>query len=152
MKNHIKNPQNDTATLGFCFLFSFFLQFFLLNVRFHVRLCFYSYGSWNNFNWLRKRTNCAKLSQGFSDRQIFRDLKRLRDMITRYASNPAAYCTKKSSGRPPLLSGRDKRKIVRRAFNWTVTCSKSRSEMNLPVSVETVRRVLRSPSLSKDEN
>ena len=52
-----------------------------------------------------------------ASRQIFRDLKRLRDMITRYASNPAAYCTKKSSGRPPLLSGRDKRKIVRRAFN-----------------------------------
>lgn len=92
----------------------------------------------------------AKKAQGFSIKRISKEIGRSRGAIANYVSNPAVYGTKKSPGRPSLLSDRDKRRIIRRASNSTATCSKIRSELSLPVSSET--RALKVSIHQKTEN
>jgi len=84
----------------------------------------------------------AKHDQGLSNRQIARDLGRHHKVIGSYLKNPAGYGTKSHSGRPPLLSDREKRRILREASNKVTTCSKMKAELKLNVSAETVRRVI----------
>ena len=84
----------------------------------------------------------AKNDQGLSNRQIARDLGRSLDAINRYIKDPLNHGTKKSLGRPSLLTVRDKRQILRKASNAVITCSKIKCDLNLSVSNETVRRVI----------
>ncbi|EFO99641.1 hypothetical protein CRE_24833 [Caenorhabditis remanei] len=84
----------------------------------------------------------AKNDQGLSNRQIARDLGRSLVAINRFIKDPLNHGTKKSPGRPSLLTVRDKRQILRKASNAVITCSKIKCDLNLSVSNETVRRVI----------
>ncbi|VDO40297.1 unnamed protein product [Haemonchus placei] len=85
----------------------------------------------------------AKKEQGLSNRRIARDLGRSHAVVDNFIKNPEEYGTRRSAGRPSLLSDRDKRRILREALNSTESCMEIRSSLNLNVSKDTVWRVIR---------
>lgn len=78
-----------------------------------------------------------------SNREIARRLKRSHHVVDNFLNNPQLYGVKKSSGRPPKLSPRQKRHIVNVASNSTITINQIRQEQDLSVSKSTVSRVLK---------
>uniref|UniRef100_A0A914EK45 Transposase Tc1-like domain-containing protein n=1 Tax=Acrobeloides nanus TaxID=290746 RepID=A0A914EK45_9BILA len=69
-------------------------------------------------------------------------------VVWSYLQNPEEYGTAKHTGRPSKLSGRDKRRIYRAASNSTATCIKIKSDLDLTVSPETIRRTIsKNPNL-----
>ncbi|PIC17508.1 hypothetical protein B9Z55_023726 [Caenorhabditis nigoni] len=91
----------------------------------------------------------AKNAQGLSNRQIAQDLGKSLDVVNRFVKDPSHYGTKNSPGRPSLLTIRDKRQILRKASNAVTTCTKIKSDLNLSVSNETVRRVIQKSNFIK---
>lgn len=88
------------------------------------------------------RANGAKL------RDIARLVGRSLKVVWSYLRNPEEYGTTKHTGRPSKLSGRDKRRIYRAASNSTATCIKIKSDLDLTVSPETIRRTIsKNPNL-----
>ncbi|XGW19025.1 hypothetical protein V3C99_003105, partial [Haemonchus contortus] len=85
----------------------------------------------------------AKKEQGLSNRRIARDLGRSHTVVDNFIKNPEEYGTRRSAGRPSLLSDRDKRRILREASNSTKSCMEIRSSLNLNASKDTVWRVIR---------
>jgi transposase len=81
--------------------------------------------------------------QKLSNRQIAIKIKRSLDVVNRYLRDPSNYNKIKRSGRKPKLQARQKRLILRRASNKTVSCSQIVRELELNVSRWTVGRVLR---------
>ena len=55
--------------------------------------------------------------------EIARCTGRSRSVITKFLADPNLYGTKKSPGRPPKVSARDKRRILRFASNSLLTCT-----------------------------
>lgn len=85
---------------------------------------------------------------GFSERKIAERIVRSKTAVHNYLSAPAIHGSKNRSGRPPKLSARDKRRIIRMASNSTVSTRIIRDNLNLQVHPDTVRRVLvKSPYL-----
>jgi transposase len=80
--------------------------------------------------------------EGYSNRQIAVKLGRSHKVVNGYMKNPEEYGTRKSSGPPKKLSDREKRAIVRRASNSSISCDKIRRELQLNVHRNTVRNVL----------
>ncbi|PIC13099.1 hypothetical protein B9Z55_027975 [Caenorhabditis nigoni] len=91
----------------------------------------------------------ANSAAGMSNRQIAISINRSLNVVNNYVNNPLYYGTKKSSGRPSLLSDRDKRNIVRKASNAVTSCSTIKRELDLNASAETVRRVLKKSKFIK---
>ena len=60
-----------------------------------------------------------------SNRAIAEKLGRSHDVIDRFLKNPASYGTKKPSGRPSVLSPRNRRRILAHASNSMDSCAKS---------------------------
>jgi transposase len=88
--------------------------------------------------------------EGKSNRWIAAKLSRSPRVINNYTKNPNAYGVKKQSGRPPKLSKREKRKIVRTAANTSKSCNTIRLELNLKVTNETIRKVLKAdPNIAR---
>ena len=63
----------------------------------------------------------ALYSQNFSLRRIATEIGRSDKVVRNYLDDPDGYGTCKSSGRPAMLSPRDKRRIVNAASNSTVS-------------------------------
>lgn len=81
--------------------------------------------------------------QNKSNRWIANKLNRSLDVINRYVKDKANYGTTKRSGRPQKLSVRQKRHIVRKASNSTISCATIKRELGLEVHRDTVRNVLK---------
>uniref|UniRef100_A0A8R1IMH2 DDE_3 domain-containing protein n=1 Tax=Caenorhabditis japonica TaxID=281687 RepID=A0A8R1IMH2_CAEJA len=60
------------------------------------------------------------------------------NVVNNYIKDPLHYGTEKLSGRPSLLSDRDKWNIVRKASNAVTSCAKIKSNLDLNVSSEAV--------------
>lgn len=84
-----------------------------------------------------------KKRDGTSNRQIAIELGRSRSVINNFVNDPDGYGTKPHSGRPPLISDRDKRQILREASNSSKSCAEIKSDLNLNVTREAVRLVLK---------
>ena len=69
----------------------------------------------------------AKKEQGLSNRRIARDLGRSHTVVDNFIKNPEEYGTRRSAGRPSLLSDRDKRRTLREASNSTKSSMEIRS-------------------------
>ncbi|EFO89454.1 hypothetical protein CRE_19968 [Caenorhabditis remanei] len=82
------------------------------------------------------------MNQGISNRQIAKTIGRTHTIVNSFVKDPTGYGTKKKSGRPSLLSQRDKRLIIRSASNNVDSCRQIKSDLNLDVSSETVRRTI----------
>lgn len=89
---------------------------------------------------------------GLSNREIGRRLGRSKDVVAQYLSNPNAYGTRKSTGRPQVLNDREKRAIRNAASNSTKGCRRLRNELVPHVGHVTVWNVLKSspPMLNED--
>uniref|UniRef100_A0A7I5EEC8 HTH_Tnp_Tc3_2 domain-containing protein n=1 Tax=Haemonchus contortus TaxID=6289 RepID=A0A7I5EEC8_HAECO len=88
-------------------------------------------------------SDSEKKEQGLSNRRIARDLGRSHTVVDNFIKNPEEHGTRRSAGRPSLLSDRDKRRILREASNSTKSCMEIRSSLNLNASKDTVWRVIR---------
>jgi IS30 family transposase len=77
-------------------------------------------------------------------REIARRLSRSDSVIRNFLKNPRKYATTKRKAKQSKLSARDERRIVKLASNSTISVSKIKSELDLPVADETIRKVLHS--------
>lgn len=85
-------------------------------------------------------------------RDIARKIGRSPNLVSNFLSNTEEYGTKKSPGRPTILSQRLKRKIINAASNNTIGTRKIASAQNPKISATTVWRVLdRSPTLVRSK-
>jgi len=78
----------------------------------------------------------------YSNRQIAKRLKRSANVVNSYLADPAKYGTKKRTGRKKKLNSREIRAVLRHASNKATSCSRIVVELELPVSRQTVFRVL----------
>lgn len=84
---------------------------------------------------------------GFSEsdktiREIATRLKCSKNVISNFLRAPAAYGTKKATGRPKKLYPTDKRRLLRAASNATKGSNTLRKELDLSVAARSIRRVL----------
>lgn len=79
----------------------------------------------------------------FSIAKIAKLLNRSRNVISKLVKNPDNYGKKKSSGRPPALTPRAKRAILRLASNSKMTARQIAEKAGVTTHVKNVRRVLR---------
>lgn len=87
-------------------------------------------------------------NDGRSNRWIARTIGRSLNVINNFIKNPTNYGKKKSSGRKKKLSDRQKREIIRKASNSTISCAKIKQQLDLNVHRNTVRNVLvKSPNI-----
>ena len=86
---------------------------------------------------------------GMSNRAIASKIGRHHKVISTFLRNPDEYGTKKPSGRPSVLSPRDKRRILTHASNSTDSCSKILRDLDLNVSGETIRRTINASGIIK---
>ena len=82
--------------------------------------------------------------EGFSNCYIAEQIGRSPNVVSNFLRNPVDYGTAKSSGRPPKLNTRDKRRIFRRASNSVSSSATIQRELNLNVTPMTVRNVINS--------
>lgn len=80
--------------------------------------------------------------EGVSFREIGRRLSRSDKVIRNYLKDPGKYGTTKRKPKKSKLSPRDKRRIVKLDSNSTISLSKIKCTLGLPVCKETVRKVL----------
>ncbi|VDO31162.1 unnamed protein product [Haemonchus placei] len=71
----------------------------------------------------------AEKEQGLLNRRFARDLGRCHAVVGNFVKNPARCRTKRSTGRPSLLSEGDNRK--REASNTNKSCTKIKSSLEL---------------------
>jgi len=86
---------------------------------------------------------------GMSNRAIAKKIGRHHKVIGTFLKNPDEYGTKKISGRPSVLSPRDKRRILTHASNSTDSCNKILRDLSLNVSGETIRRTINASGIIK---
>ena len=79
-----------------------------------------------------------------SIRQISLLINKSKNVISNYLKDPENHGKKVRSGRPPKLTNRDKRKILRLASNKTISRQQIKNDLNKPVSKWTIGRVLNS--------
>jgi transposase len=84
-----------------------------------------------------------------SNRAIAAKLKRSPRVINNYVNNPGLYNTKRRSGRIPALSERQKRLIIRKASNRTITSKQIISDLKLNCSKWTVNRAINNSGILK---
>lgn len=80
--------------------------------------------------------------QKLSNRQIAAKIKRSPTLIDNYLKDPSSYNKIKRSGRKPILKPRDKRSILRKASNSSLSCKKIIHDLSLKVSRWTINRVI----------
>jgi transposase len=72
--------------------------------------------------------------QGLSNRSIATKIKRSPRVVNNYLSNPVGYNKKTRSGRKSKLSDGDKRGIIKKASNSSISCKKIIDDWCLKVS------------------
>ena len=81
-----------------------------------------------------------------SQLNLSREMKKTENVIRNFLRDPSGYGTAKVSGRPSKLSKRDKRRIIRKASNSTLSCADIGNNLNLDVSRCTIWRTLKQSS------
>lgn len=84
----------------------------------------------------------AYRESGLSCRQIAFKLHRSPSVVEKYVKRPELYGIKKRSGRPPTITDREKRKIIRLAAIEHKTASEIKGEMHLNITNRRVRQIL----------
>lgn len=79
---------------------------------------------------------------GLSGWEISKRIKRSKTVVYNFLKNPGMYGMKKRTGRPEILTRRQKRRIVRRACEKKETANEVRQNLSLPCSTRTVQNVL----------
>lgn len=82
-------------------------------------------------------------ANGSNVSQIARQIHRSRDVITKFLNNPQEYGTKKSTGRPTVVTPRNKRRIINAASNSTIGVRQIKKDLDLEASRETIRKVIK---------
>lgn len=75
-------------------------------------------------------------------REISRRIRRSHTVVINYLKDPAKYGKTKRTGRPPKLSVRDRRAIIRTASNSSISLRQLKRRLKLNVARETIRQVL----------
>lgn len=81
-------------------------------------------------------------SQKMSNRQIAIKLKRTHSLINNYINLGKNYGKKKIPGRKPILTNRDKSRIIRKASNNTMSAAEIKGELSLTVCTRRVQQIL----------
>jgi IS30 family transposase len=84
----------------------------------------------------------AMHEQGLSNREIGKALGCAHTTIGRYLHDKLNYGVNKRCGRPPKVSERERRRIIKSASNTTKSGRQVKEELQLDVSSRTIRRVL----------
>jgi transposase len=82
--------------------------------------------------------------QAESNHAIARAVNRSVTVVRNFLRIPAEYATKHAGGKPSILSGTEKRAVLRAASNKPTSLSKLRGEISTKVSRSTIHRVLQS--------
>jgi transposase len=83
-----------------------------------------------------------------SNREIAKQLNRSHDVVNKYLKDRSKYGKNQRSGRKPLLTPRDKRMIIQKASNKTISINQIKRETGLQASKSTIWRVIdRCPNL-----
>jgi transposase len=85
----------------------------------------------------------ALFKEGMSRRKIAIKIRRSKCAVDYYLANPEEENRKKRSGRPPKVSPRDQRRILRCATNTGTSATKIKTTLQLPYHPSTVKRVLK---------
>ena len=75
-----------------------------------------------------------------------REMKRTESVIRNFLRDPSGYGTANVSGRPSKLSKRDKRRIIKKSSNSTLSCVDILNNLNLDVSLCTIWITLKQSS------
>jgi len=84
----------------------------------------------------------ALKSTGLSHQKIAIEIKRSKSAVTYFLANRENHGKIKRSGRPPKVTPRDRRSILRLASNTGASSAKIKDTLNLPYHRSTVKRVL----------
>lgn len=82
------------------------------------------------------------MANGLSFREIAKRIKRSDKVIRNYAHSKENYAQKTSTGRPQVLTQKDKRRILKEANNKTISISKIKHNLELNCSRQTIWRVV----------
>lgn len=82
-------------------------------------------------------------NRGFCISDISKNTGRSRKVILNFLKSPESYGTKKSPGRPPALTTREKRAILRVASNSTLTARQIAARAGVVTNLKNVQRVIR---------
>lgn len=91
---------------------------------------------------IEKRQIIALNEEKLSANAIAGRIDRSWTVVNKFLSNPDAYGTKKSPGRPKLLSPAATRRLLREASKMGVSASTLKERLDLPVSVRRIQEVL----------
>lgn len=92
----------------------------------------------------------ALSDSGSSVSEISRQIGRSRTVITNFLADSLNYGTQKSTGRPPALTPRAKRRILSVASNSTIGVRQIKKNLELDASKDTIHRVLKaSPNIQR---
>ena len=94
-------------------------------------------------NDFEKGQLCALKDAGNSVAHIARQLKRSHTVISNFLADPRNYGTRKSSGRPPALTPRDKRRIINIASNSNIGLRRIKKDLNMAVSHVTIQKAIK---------
>lgn len=89
-----------------------------------------------------RSTILALRSTNMSAEKIAKQVNRSANVVRTFLKSPVTYGTKKSTGRPRLLSKRTSRKLQFEAGKTGSSARDLKTELNLDVSIRTVQRVL----------
>lgn len=93
----------------------------------------------------------AFVESGMKIQQIASSLERSYTVVKNYVENREFYGQKNNGGRPTKLSDRDKRHIVQLASNESTSATQIKDTLQLPVSRQTVWRVMANSEVLKHE-
>jgi transposase len=79
-----------------------------------------------------------------SNREIAKNLNRSPKVVNNYLKSPSNYGKKRRPGRKPLLTPRDKRLIIQKASNRSISVNQIKRETSLQASKSTIWRVINS--------
>lgn len=88
---------------------------------------------------------------GVTPAEMASRIGRSRQAVNNYLENPQSYGSKKSPGRPPSLTNREKREIVKLASNSVKSAKDVKKELNLSASAETGHQFIPPHHTATDE-
>uniref|UniRef100_T1H9E9 Tc1-like transposase DDE domain-containing protein n=1 Tax=Rhodnius prolixus TaxID=13249 RepID=T1H9E9_RHOPR len=90
-----------------------------------------------------KNTIVRMKNREFCISEISKNTGRSRKVILNFLKSPESYGTKKSPGRPPALTSRQKRAILKVASNCTLTARQIAARAGVDTSLKNVQKVIR---------
>lgn len=96
----------------------------------------------------RAKIDAWKLA-GWSNRQIALELQRSPGVVDNYVNLKDSYATTKRPGRPPTLTARDKRAIIKAASNKSTSGRKIKATLGLTVTPRRIQQVMTASGVLK---